>query len=81
MKYSMTCSGIEPATFWFVAQYLNHCATAVPYTVPYQAASTISVAACCIAVSAESPELVIVITAQKWVLSYPQELYEILIVC
>jgi hypothetical protein len=21
---------IEPATFWFVAQYLNHCATAVP---------------------------------------------------
>jgi hypothetical protein len=25
----MTPSGIEPATFWFVAQYLNHCATAV----------------------------------------------------
>jgi hypothetical protein len=23
-------SGIEPATFGFVAQYLNHCATAVP---------------------------------------------------
>ena len=22
--------GIEPATFWFVAQHLNHCATAVP---------------------------------------------------
>jgi hypothetical protein len=30
MKNSMTPSGIEPATFWFVAQYLNHCATAVP---------------------------------------------------
>jgi hypothetical protein len=29
MKNSMTPSGIEPAT-WFVAQYLNHCATAVP---------------------------------------------------
>jgi hypothetical protein len=28
-KIPMT-SGIEPATFWFVAQYLNHCATAVP---------------------------------------------------
>jgi len=26
----MTQSGIEPATFRFVAQYLNHCATAVP---------------------------------------------------
>jgi hypothetical protein len=29
-KNSMTPSGIEPATFWFVAQYLNHCAAAVP---------------------------------------------------
>jgi hypothetical protein len=26
----MTPSGIEPATFRLVAQYLNHCATAVP---------------------------------------------------
>jgi hypothetical protein len=26
----MTPSGIEPATFRFVAQYVNHCATAVP---------------------------------------------------
>ena len=30
MKNSMTPSGIEPATFQFVAQHLNHCATAVP---------------------------------------------------
>jgi hypothetical protein len=29
-KTPMTPSGIEPATFRFVAQYLNHCATAVP---------------------------------------------------
>jgi hypothetical protein len=26
----MTLYGIEPATFRFEAQYLNHCATAVP---------------------------------------------------
>jgi len=26
----MTPSGIEPATIRFVAQHLNHCATAVP---------------------------------------------------
>jgi len=25
-------SGIEPATFWFVAQHLNHCATAIPHS-------------------------------------------------
>jgi len=26
----MTSSGIEPATLRFIAQHLNHCATAVP---------------------------------------------------
>ena len=30
MKFPMTPAGIEPATFGFVAQHLNHCATAVP---------------------------------------------------
>ena len=30
-KIPMTPSGIEPATFRFVTQHLNHCATAVPY--------------------------------------------------
>ena len=29
MKNPLTLAGIEPATFRFVAQYLNHCATAV----------------------------------------------------
>jgi hypothetical protein len=31
----MTPSGIEPATFRFVAQHLNHCATAVPFKKKY----------------------------------------------
>jgi len=29
-KFPMTPAGIEPATFRFVTQHLNHCATAVP---------------------------------------------------
>jgi hypothetical protein len=32
MKNSNDTSRIEPATFRFVAQHLNHCATAVPHT-------------------------------------------------
>jgi len=32
-KIPVTPSGIKPATFRFVAQYLNHCATAVPIKV------------------------------------------------
>ena len=31
----MTQAGIEPATFRFVAQHLNHCATAVPLLVAW----------------------------------------------
>jgi hypothetical protein len=34
-KIPMAPSGIEPATFRFVAQYLNHCATAVPHIYIY----------------------------------------------
>ena len=30
MKNPLTLAGFEPATFRFVAQHLNHCATAVP---------------------------------------------------
>jgi len=33
MKNPPTPAGIEPATFRFVAQHLNHCATAVPRVV------------------------------------------------
>jgi hypothetical protein len=29
-KIPMTPTGIDPATFWFVAQCLNHCATTYP---------------------------------------------------
>jgi len=36
MTNSMTPSGIEPATFRFVVQHLNHCATAVPTNVNVQ---------------------------------------------
>ena len=32
MKNPLTPAGIEPATFRFVAQLLNHCVTAVPNT-------------------------------------------------
>jgi hypothetical protein len=34
-KIPVTPSGIEPVTFWFVAQHLNHCATTVPLCVCY----------------------------------------------
>jgi len=34
MKNSLTPTGIEPATFRFVAEHLNHCATAVPPIIP-----------------------------------------------
>ena len=30
MKNPVTPAGIEPETLWFLAQHLNHCATAVP---------------------------------------------------
>jgi len=33
MKNPLTPAGIEPATLRFVAQHLNHCATAVPLDV------------------------------------------------
>jgi len=36
MKNPLTPAGIEPATFRFVAQRLNHCATAVPKRNIYQ---------------------------------------------
>ena len=33
MKNPLTLAGIEPATFQYVAQHLNHCATAVIYCI------------------------------------------------
>ena len=35
MKNPMTLAGIEPPTFRFVAQHLNHCVTAVPLFIMY----------------------------------------------
>ena len=35
MKNPVTLVGIEPATFRFVAQHLNHCATAAPQLIIY----------------------------------------------
>ena len=35
MKNAMTPAGIEPATLRFVAQYFNHCATALPHIYIY----------------------------------------------
>jgi hypothetical protein len=47
-KISTTPSGIEPATFCFVAQYLNHFATAVP-TVLYTISNKLAAVTCLIA--------------------------------
>jgi len=33
MKNPLTLAGIEPVTLRFIAQHLNHCATAVPYVI------------------------------------------------
>jgi len=33
LKNPLTPAGIKPATFRFVAQHLNHCATAVPFRI------------------------------------------------
>ena len=41
-KNPLTPAGIEPATFRFVAQHLNHCATAVPKYGKYGYKSTAS---------------------------------------
>jgi len=41
MKNLLTPAGIEPATFRFVAQHLNHCATAVPFMKNYDDGSQV----------------------------------------
>ena len=41
MKNPLTLAGIEPATFRFVAQHLNHCGTAVPCIILYMAIKSI----------------------------------------
>jgi len=42
MKNPLTPAGIEPATFRFVAQHLNHCATAVPLVTKWQFLNSIA---------------------------------------
>ena len=42
MKNPLTPAGIEPATFLFVAQHLNHCATA-PMHCSHKTASSLAV--------------------------------------
>jgi len=46
VKNPLTPAGIEPATFRFVAQYLNHCATAVPESTMVQKISVENVIPC-----------------------------------
>ena len=41
-KIPMTHAGIEPATFQFVPQHLNHCTTVVPPSRPVQACNGIA---------------------------------------
>jgi len=40
MRNPLTPAGIEPANFRFVAQHLNHCATAAPLSTPVLRYST-----------------------------------------
>ena len=46
-KIPMTPSGIEPATFRFVAQHLDHCATAVPTYLHSNIHNVKKLAQCC----------------------------------
>jgi len=41
MKSPLKTAGIEPATFRFVAQHLNHCATSVPAVKEYRSYCTV----------------------------------------
>ena len=43
MENPLTSAGIEPATFRFVAQYLNHCANAVETEVLQKSVKNIQV--------------------------------------
>jgi hypothetical protein len=53
----MTPSGIEPATFRFVEQYLNHCATAVPRSPLSMRMNFLSPTACYMSSKVHSPSL------------------------
>jgi len=51
MKNPLTLAGIEPATFLFVAQHLNHCATAVPKLITDQYSGMKR--RCCVVIASE----------------------------
>ena len=68
MKNPLTSPGIEPATFRFVAQHLNHCATTVPIST-YRYVSYISYGVVCLSqFPFFSMLLSVVLTCQGYIL-------------
>ena len=65
----MTPAGIEPATFRFVAQHLNHCATAVPSKPTCKVLNLHHAMNMC-KYGGVAPRIVNLSTRQRWVVSF-----------